>query len=57
MANLGAITAVASSEHVIFSDSLNHASIIDACRLSKSKKVEIFRHNDIDHLSEVLKIF
>ena len=57
MANLGAITAVASSEHIIFSDSLNHASIIDGCRLAKSKKVEIFRHNDIDHLSELLKNF
>jgi glycine C-acetyltransferase len=55
MANLGAITAVSSQEHIIFSDSLNHASIIDACRLAKSKKVEIFRHNDIDHLSGLLK--
>ena len=55
MANLGAITAVSSPEHIIFSDSLNHASIIDACRLAKSKKVEIFRHNDIDHLSGLLK--
>ena len=55
MANLGAITAISSPEHIIFSDSLNHASIIDACRLAKSKKVEIFRHNDIDHLSGLLK--
>jgi glycine C-acetyltransferase len=55
MANLGTITAVSSPKHIIFSDSLNHASIIDACRLAKSKKIEIFRHNDIDHLSELLK--
>lgn len=55
MANLGAITAISSSEHTIFSDSLNHSSIIDACRLAKSNKIQIFQHNDLDHLERLLK--
>ncbi len=55
MANLGVISALSTFEHIIFSDSLNHASIIDACRLAKSKKIEIFKHNDMDHLNILLK--
>ncbi len=55
MANLGVITAISSPEHTIFSDSLNHASIIDACRLSKSNNIKIFQHNDPDHLEQLLK--
>lgn len=52
-ANLGAITAVADKNSTIFSDELNHASIIDACRLSGSQVV-VFRHNDADHLHELM---
>lgn len=55
MANLGVITAISSPEHTIFSDSLNHSSIIDACRLSKSNNIKIFQHNDPDHLERLLK--
>ncbi|MDX1371482.1 MAG: aminotransferase class I/II-fold pyridoxal phosphate-dependent enzyme [Nitrososphaeraceae archaeon] len=55
MANLGTITSLSTPQHVIFSDSLNHASIIDSCRLARANKIEIFRHNDIDHLSLLLK--
>ena len=55
MANLGVISALSTLNHVIFSDSLNHASIIDACRLAKSKKIEIYNHNDIVHLTKLLK--
>jgi glycine C-acetyltransferase len=55
MANLGVITAISSSEHAIFSDSLNHSSIIDACRLAKSNKIIIFEHNNPDHLERLLK--
>lgn len=55
MANLGVITAISSPEHTIFSDSLNHSSIIDACRLSKSNNIKIFQHNDPDHLEGLLK--
>ncbi len=55
MANLGVITAISSSEHTIFSDSLNHSSIIDACRLAKSNNIMIFEHNNPDHLEKLLK--
>ncbi len=53
-ANLGAITAVADMNSTIFSDELNHASIIDACKLSGAT-VKIFRHNDGDHLHELMQ--
>ena len=39
---------------MIFSDELNHASIVDGCRLSKAKKI-IYRHKDIGHLSELIE--
>jgi glycine C-acetyltransferase len=55
MANLGVITAISSSEHTIFSDSLNHSSIIDACRLAKSNNIMIFEHNNPDYLERLLK--
>lgn len=53
-ANISAIPALAGEGDVIFSDELNHASIIDGCRLSKAKKV-IYRHRDMEHLSELIK--
>lgn len=52
-ANLGVIPALA-KERVIFSDELNHASLIDGIRLSKSP-YHIFRHNDLNHLEDLLK--
>lgn len=54
MANLGVITAITDSFTTIFSDELNHASIIDACRLS-SAEIKVFKHADIDHLASLLK--
>ena len=54
MANVGLISALATKEDIIFSDELNHASIIDGIRLSKAKKV-IYRHCDINDLEEKLK--
>jgi glycine C-acetyltransferase len=54
MANIGVITAIADKETVIFSDQLNHASIIDGCRLSGAT-VKVFRHNDPIHLEELLQ--
>jgi glycine C-acetyltransferase len=54
MANLGIITAIADKKTVILSDQLNHASIIDGCRLSNAS-VKVFRHNDVHHLEELLQ--
>ncbi|MFZ0512845.1 MAG: pyridoxal phosphate-dependent aminotransferase family protein [Candidatus Nitrosopolaris sp.] len=54
MANLGVITVLANKDTTIFSDELNHASIIDACRLSHAT-IKVFRHNDIEELSALLR--
>jgi glycine C-acetyltransferase len=54
MANLGVITAIADKDSVILSDQLNHASVIDGCRLSGAT-VKIFRHNDAVHLEKLLE--
>ncbi len=54
MANLGAITAFAGKDSVIFSDEYNHASIIDGCRLSGAKIV-VYKHNDMSDLAKKLR--
>ncbi len=53
-ANVGAITALADENTIIFSDAKNHASIIDGCRLSGAEVV-IYGHNRIDSLSAALR--
>lgn len=53
-ANVGVISALMSRSDVIFSDRLNHASIIDGIKLSGAKLFR-FRHNDTEHLEELLK--
>jgi len=54
MANLGSITAIAKKEDLILSDELNHASIIESCKLSEAK-ILIYKHNDMDDLNKKLK--
>lgn len=54
MANVGTISAVADKNTIIFSDALNHASIIDGCRLSRGT-VKTYSHCDIDKLKYLIK--
>lgn len=52
-ANLGTIPSLVSQSDHVFSDALNHASIIDGCRLSRAS-VHVYRHADMRHLSKLL---
>ena len=53
-ANLGAITALGTAGATIFSDALNHASIIDGCRLAKARTM-VFAHNDVEALAVLMR--
>ena len=53
-ANVGAIPALCGPEDAIFSDALNHASLIDGCRLSRSKVV-VYPHCDVSALDRMLR--
>ncbi len=50
MANVGTVSALVGKGDAVFSDELNHASIVDGCRLSRAD-VFVFRHNDMDDLA------
>lgn len=53
MANLGIISILSQKDDLILSDELNHASIIDSCRLSRAKKA-IYKHNNMQDLEKKL---
>ena len=55
MANLGSISAIAKKGDLILSDELNHASIIEACKLSDAK-IAVYKHNDMGDLAKKIKI-
>ena len=52
-ANAGTVSALLGKDDYIISDELNHASIIDGCRLSRAK-ILVFRHKDVAHAEEQL---
>lgn len=54
LANLGAIGALAGPGDAVFSDELNHASIVDGCRCSRAR-VYVYRHLDTEHLDWSLR--
>jgi len=53
-ANVGAVSALVGPDDAVFSDELNHASLIDGCRLSRAR-VFVYRHNDPDDLAHQLR--
>lgn len=53
-ANVGVISALCHKDTVIFSDALNHASIIDGCRLARGLTV-VYAHNDMDDLQKKIR--
>jgi glycine C-acetyltransferase/8-amino-7-oxononanoate synthase len=50
LANIGVVSALAGTGEVVFSDELNHASIIDGCRLARAETF-VYRHGDVEHLA------
>ena len=53
-ANAGTVSAILGKDDLIISDELNHASIIDGCRLSKAT-IKIFKHKDLEDCERVLR--
>jgi len=53
-ASLGALTALTDEGDIVLSDELNHASLVDGCRLSRAR-VLVFRHLDAEHLEQRLR--
>jgi 8-amino-7-oxononanoate synthase len=54
-ANTGILSTLTGEGDAIFSDALNHASIIDGCRLSRAKST-VYAHGDLDQLESALKL-
>ncbi len=53
-ANAGTVSAILTKEDVVISDELNHASIIDGCRLSRAT-IKVFPHKDVDAARKIIK--
>src|SRR4051812_38326533 len=53
-ANAGTVSAILTKEDVVISDELNHASIIDGCRLSRAT-IKVFPHKDVDAARTIVK--
>ena len=53
-ANAGTVSAVLTKEDVVISDELNHASIIDGCRLSRAT-IKVFPHKDVDAARKIIE--
>ena len=53
-ANAGTVAAILGKEDIIISDALNHASIIDGCRLSRAE-IKVFPHKDVEACEKILK--
>jgi len=54
MANLGVITSLVKKNDLVLSDEKNHASLIEACKMSDAK-ISIFKHNNMDDLESKIK--
>src|SRR5271166_3586960 len=54
LANIGTIGALAGPGDTVFSDELNHASIVDGCRLSRAEVV-VYKHGDVDDLDRLMR--
>jgi glycine C-acetyltransferase len=53
-ANAGTVSSILGKEDIVISDALNHASIIDGCRLSRAA-IKVFPHKDVDEARKILK--
>jgi 8-amino-7-oxononanoate synthase len=52
--NLALVSSLAGPDDALFSDALNHASLIDGCRLSRAR-THVYRHRDVEHLRDLLR--